>query len=129
MLSRIKRFDRADWLFYGASLFLAVECVYFGWVYVTSPPAPPPLIEQAPDGLLSGYELGRFHGHNAAMEQFNLPVMKIFVPEDVRTYKYTSDRQLPPNDNPNEEQRGYVDGYHRALDLIYCPASGCNIPQ
>lgn len=32
--------------------------------------------------------------------------------------KYTS---LDGHDSSEEESRGYVDGYHRAADLMYCP--------
>lgn len=124
-----KRRKKADWLFRGALVFIVVQLVYLGWFRAENKK----LVEEKEQRavyqaeILSAYERGQVAGHNAAMEQFNLPVMMIRTAEAARAYKYTSSADAAGDvkevGKDDEEMRGYVDGYHRAIDLIYCPAS------
>lgn len=68
---------------------------------------------------MSAYDYNYYIGHNAAVSQFGSDHNDLFVNlENKRVIRYASD---------NEEiiSRGYVDGYHKALDII----SNRNNPQ
>lgn len=71
-----------------------------------------------PDDYDVGFQAGKF----ALYSQLNLE----YQPEEEEVFAYSS--FVEENNDPKyfenpEYDRGYVDGYHRATEQVYCPAS------
>lgn len=116
---------RVDWLLLGALLILVVEIpfVFFTFFQPAGAPALNAVDAPPPDVFVDAYDRGRVSGHNAAMKQFGVPGMMLADTHDRRAYQYTSG-PADASESDDDEARGYADGYHRALDIIFCPAVG-----
>lgn len=71
-----------------------------------------------PDDYAVGFQAGKF----ALYSQLNIE----YQPEEAEVFAYSS--FVEENNDPKyfeniEYDKGYVDGYHRATEQIYCPAS------
>jgi hypothetical protein len=96
--------------------------VFVGCMVGCNKPTPPENNVATPVGHIveSAYERGQEAGREAALRQFGVPITEA----PVKIYSYTTTNGAHENgEEKEEESRGYVDGYHRALDTIYCPAS------
>ena len=68
------------------------------------------------------YEVGFQAGKYALFSQMHIE----YVPDEKEVFAYSSfleENDDPKYSNNKEYDRGYVDGYHRATEQIYCPAS------
>lgn len=65
---------------------------------------------------MSSYEIGYSKGYNSAKRQFSENQENVI--NDEKVFSFTSSYESTYNE---EEIKGYVDGYHKALDAIYCP--------
>jgi hypothetical protein len=105
-----------------ARIVLIISVVFCSQQGCSQPAQRPPENVETPtmSTVVSAYERGQEEGRAAALQQFG-----INTPQPPRAYKYVSNTDTPAQaeNNPEEESRGYVDGYHRALDTIYCPAN------
>ncbi len=92
-----------------------------------SPAQPVPNNVETPQNFnaLSAYETGVQEGITAACQQFGLPILTVAISKKAGQ-KYViqsaAEHDNAPNYNYDDRMRGYVDGYHRAMDAVYCPA-------
>jgi|LakMenEpi03Aug12_release.lakeMendotaPanAssembly.Ray.scaffolds.fasta_scaffold231939_4 hypothetical protein len=68
---------------------------------------------------IGSYERGYEAGYSAAISQFsnNEENLKISVDPNKKVYSYTSNINYQDEDSI----RGYEDGYHKAINSMYCP--------
>jgi hypothetical protein len=125
------------WLFRGALVVLGLNIVFialFAFLHLYCSTRPTPIPNSAPSTVsvpaVDSYERGRRLGHIAAMRQF-AGVTDIADDPLAVAYQYVGlsgvFSDLDDIEDPDSEERadlearGYVDGYHRALESLVCP--------